>query len=336
MILHDVTLRDGNHALRHQLSTSQVSSYGRAAFAAGVRSIEVGHGNGLGGSSALVGRSSETDQALISALADSAPFSRLGVHSMPSFATIERDLKPALDLGVNYFRLGAHCTEVDTIAQHANFLKSRNVSVAAAIMMISHATLDTLLREVKKAESFGVDEVIFMDSVGRLTPTDVEALIVEAKKATPLEIGFHSHDNLGLAVANSMTAASSGAKIIDVSTLGLGAGAGNTPLELFVTAMHLAGRSLNVPLEGALRLAETAIYQEFTPPRRTTLSVATSYVNVFSGFTSTILEASQLYKVDPIEVALACLGKKLVAGQEDSIFGIAQTISLKLLSEVEK
>lgn len=327
MILHDVTLRDGNHALRHQLSKEQVKDYGRAAFEAGVRSIEVGHGNGLGGSSSLVGRSLETDHTLLTALVSSAPFARLGVHSMPSFATVERDLKPALGLGINYFRLGAHCTEVDTLGQHTSFLKSQSVTVAAAIMMISHASLDTLIREVLRAASFGVDEVILMDSVGRLTPRDTETLITEVKKETTLKIGFHAHDNLGLSIANSMTATNAGADIIDVSALGLGAGAGNTPLELFVAAMHLAGRSMSVPVESALRLAETAEGLGFTQPVRGPLSIATSYVNVFSGFASTIKEAGAVYGVNPLDVALACLGKKLVAGQEDSIFEVAQSIS---------
>lgn len=328
MILHDVTLRDGNHALRHRISASQVSDYGRAAFEAGVRSIEVGHGNGLGGSSALIGRSTETDKALISSLVSSAPFSRIGVHSMPSFATIERDLKPALDCGVNYFRIGAHCTEVDTIGQHATFLKSQGVTVAAAIMMISHTSLDNILLEVAKAVAFGVDEVIFMDSVGRLTPTDVHELISAACQAHGVRIGFHAHDNLGLSVANSLSAMEAGASVVDVSALGMGAGAGNTPLELLTAAVHLSGKSCNVSVEQALRLARLAKSLGFTAPTRELIPLATSYVNIFSGFDSAIREASKTYQVDPLDLAFACLGKKLVAGQEDAIVELAQTLSL--------
>lgn len=325
-ILHDVTLRDGNHALRHQLSSKQVRQYAQKAFAAGIRSIEVGHGNGLGGSSSLIGFSSESDTDLIEALASEAPFDRVGVHSMPSFATKTRDLAPAIEAGANYFRLGAHCTEVDTVKQHADFLLGRGVQVSLAIMMISHASVGKLVEQIGLAVGFGVPEVVLMDSVGRLTPRDVTELVSAVNQAFPeIAIGFHAHDNLGSAVANSLAALDSGAQFVDASILGMGAGAGNASLESLICALQLLGDAVDIKLqvEDFLRLADAARGMGFIQPVRTALSSATAMANMFSGFAPLLKSLATEYEIDAISLAIACIGKKLVAGQEDSLLQVA-------------
>ena len=328
-LIHDVTLRDGNHALRHQLSSKQVRQYARKAFAAGIRSIEVGHGNGLGGSSSLIGFSSESDTDLIEALASEAPFERVGVHSMPSFATKMRDLAPAIEAGANYFRLGAHCTEVDTIKQHADFLRGRGVQVSLAIMMISHASIGKLVEQIGLAVDFGIPEVVLMDSVGRLTPRDVTELVLAVNQAFPeTAIGFHAHDNLGSAVANSLAALDSGAQFVDASILGMGAGAGNASLESLICALQLLGEvDFKLQVEGFLRLADEARGIGFIQPVRTALSSATAMANMFSGFAPFLMSLATEYEIDAISLAMACIGKKLVAGQEDSLLQVAAELA---------
>lgn len=327
--LHDVTLRDGNHALRHQLSSKQVQEYAQKAFAAGIRSIEVGHGNGLGGSSSLIGFSSESDTDLIEALANAGPFERVGVHSMPSFATKTRDLAPAIESGANYFRLGAHCTEVDTVRQHADFLLGQGVQVSLAIMMISHASLGKLVEQIGLAVGFGIPEVVLMDSVGRLTPRDVTELVSAVIQAFPeTAIGFHAHDNLGSAVANSLAALDSGAQFVDASILGMGAGAGNASLESLICALQLLEDvDIKLQVEGFLRLADEARGMGFLQPARTALSSATAMANMFSGFAPLLTSLATEYEVDAISLAMACIGKKLVAGQEDSLLQVAAELA---------
>lgn len=327
--VHDVTLRDGNHALRHQLSVRQVEVYAQEAFSAGIRSIEVGHGNGLGGSSSLIGFSRESDVALIETLVSQASFDRVGVHSMPSFATKNRDLDPAIKAGANYFRLGAHCTEVDTVRQHADFLLEKGVQVSLAIMMISHATLEKLLEQISLAIDFGIPEVVLMDSVGRLTPNDVTSVVSATKQAFPnIALGFHAHDNLGSAVANSLAALDSGAQFVDASILGMGAGAGNASLESLICALELLER-FDGPLkvQNYLRLADAARAIGFIQPVRSSISSATAMANMFSGFAPVLISLATQFKIDAVELAMACIGKKLVAGQEDSLLQVAAELA---------
>jgi 4-hydroxy 2-oxovalerate aldolase len=324
--IHDVTLRDGNHALRHQLTVRQAASYAKAANDAGIESIEVGHGNGLGGSSALIGFSFDSDIALIEAVASSGNFARVGVHSMPSFATISRDLKPAILAGANYFRLGAHCTEIDTVQQHFEFLASSGVMVSVAIMMVSHIHIDDLSMQIQKAIDFGVSELVLMDSAGRLSPADVRFVFSRLKRSWPnLSIGFHAHDNLGSAVANSLAALEEGASFVDASVLGMGAGAGNASLEALVCALALQPNADLLASAGeSLRLAEQARGLGFVQPKRSSLSAATALANMFSGFAPIIENIAREKDINPIDLAMACTGRKLVAGQEDSLYEVAE------------
>lgn len=324
ILIHDVTCRDGNHALKHRITRGQVSSYAEAAWAAGVQSIEVGHGNGLGGSSSLVGHSAESDVDLISAAKDGAPEIRIGVHAMPAFATVRRDLLPAIRAGATYFRLGAHVTEMDTIERHAKALAEENVSVAAAVMMVSHASRDELFSQIEIIESYGVKEVVLMDSVGRLVPNDVAGTVSGIRSRFSLDVGFHAHDNFGLAVGNSLAAWSEGAVTLDASSLGMGAGAGNAPLELLSVALQLSSVEVGISSEAVMQLARHAETIGFSRPEKSVLTAATAFSNLFSGFAPVIQTAAEEAGVDPIDITRLALGKKLVAGQESAIFEIAE------------
>jgi len=324
--IHDVTCRDGNHALKHKITCGQVSSYAKAAWMAGVKSIEVGHGNGLGGSSSLVGHSAESDVDLISAAKEGAPEIRVGVHAMPSFATIKRDLAPAIRAGATYFRLGAHVTEMDTIERHAKSLLEQDVAVAAAVMMVSHASRDELFKQIEIIESFGIQEVVLMDSVGRLVPGDVAGTVSGILTRFPLNVGFHAHDNFGLAVGNSLAAWNEGANILDASSLGMGAGAGNAPLELLSVALNLSSDEVGISPEAVMGLARHAESIGFTRPSKSILTAATAFSNLFSGFAPVIQSAAESAGVDPLDITRLALGKKLVAGQENAIYEIAERL----------
>lgn len=324
ILIHDVTCRDGNHALKHKISRDQVSKYAEAAWTAGIKSMEVGHGNGLGGSSSLIGHSEESDVDLVIAAKEGAPEIRVGVHAMPAFATIRRDLLPAIRAGATYFRLGAHVTEMDTIERHAKALIEQDVSVAAAVMMISHASRVELFRQIEIIESFGINEIVLMDSVGRLVPGDVAETVREIRARFTVDVGFHAHDNFGLAVGNSLAAWSGGADTLDASSLGMGAGAGNAPLELLSLALQLSSVDVGISSEAVMQLARLAEEIGFTRPDKSVLTAATAFSNLFSGFSPVIQLAAEKAGVDPIDVATLALGKKLVAGQESAIFEIAE------------
>lgn len=324
---YDVTLRDGNHAIRHTLTPKFVGEYCRASANSGVWAVEVGHGNGLGASSYLVGASSFSDKDLLEAARDSlipgGP--KLAVHTIPGFATIKRDLIPALKLGVEVFRVATHVSEATVAKKHIQFLASQNVYVHGVLMMSHMIDLKGLISQVKLMESYGASAVILMDSAGYFIESDVKDRISAIKNESNIEIGFHAHNNLGIAVANANTAINSGAEIIDGASMGLGAGAGNAQLENIMATRLRSGD--NIEIEQFLRMSALVeeSYKEKLP-RTTSSSTQSGLAGVFSGYAPQVKQISDELGID-ISVLWGELGKrKLVAGQESMIREVAQDL----------
>src|SRR6478609_2569212 len=220
ILISDPTLRDGNHAVQHRLNAEQIRRYAAAANAARVAIVEVGHGNGLGASSLQVGEALLSDEEMLRIAREELSDVKLGAFGIPGFATMRRDLDLAIDVGVDVFRVGAHCTEADLTERHITYLREREKEVYGVLMMCHMATPEQLCEEAQKMESYGA-----------LLTQDLQDRIARMVDATSIAIGFHGHNNLCLAVANSVAAVDAGATIVDGTARGFGAGAGNTALE---------------------------------------------------------------------------------------------------------
>jgi 4-hydroxy 2-oxovalerate aldolase len=223
ILISDPTLRDGNHAVRHQLKAEHFAAYCRAAEAAGVPIIEAGRGNGLGASSLLIGESATTDMDILKIARDNIKTSKLGIHAIPGLCTVKRDLAAALDIGVDVFRIASHCTEADTTERHIGFIRQAGKEVYGVLMMSHMADTDILVEESRKLEQYGAEGVIIMDSAGAYLPADVTQRISALVEALSVPVGFHAHNNLGMAIANSVAAVRAGASIIDGTARGFGA-----------------------------------------------------------------------------------------------------------------
>jgi 4-hydroxy 2-oxovalerate aldolase len=326
MNLYDVTLRDGNHALRHTLSSQFVRSYCEQADISGVWAIEVGHGNGLGASSHLVGKSVESDEALLSAARESLKNTKLAVHSIPGFATIKRDLVPALDLGVEIFRVATHVSEADVSKKHIEFLANKDVVVHGVLMMSHMIDISGLLQQVRLMKSYGASAVILMDSAGYFTPVDVSERVSAIKSEFEIEVGFHAHNNLGLGVGNALSAIQQGASLIDGASMGLGAGAGNAQLENIVAAgtrESLFNSDIYQFLEMS-KLVEDSYPDKL--PRTTSSSTQSGLAGVFSGYAPQVKAISKEMGLDTNTLWKEMASRKLVAGQESMIREIAQDL----------
>ena len=313
---HDLTLRDGSHAVRHKLSLDTIEKYCTFAEDAGVKVVEVGHGNGLGASSLLIGESLHSDYEMLRVARKHLKQTKLSVHIIPGMATISKDIDPAIEIGVDIFRVASHCSEATLTKSHIEYLHSKGKYVIGVLMMASKCSVRTLLEEATKMKTFGASAIVIMDSTGSFLPLDVYNRI---KTLCTLEvpIGFHGHNNMHLAVANSLAAIEAGASIIDVTLKGFGAGAGNTPLEVMET---LKPSGLDIQ-----KIISHHDIFEFPSPVCKPVNLLTAKHNLFSGFEKHILEASTKYSVPIIEL-IASLGP-LVAGQEDMIHVIAQSLS---------
>lgn len=330
IIINDVTLRDGNHAISHKINVDQISVYCTAADKAQIPIVEVGHGIGIGASSLQVGESAVDDLSMLKTAKAKLIHSKLGIHVTPGFATINKDLKKALDVGVDVVRIAAHCTEADITQRHINYVRSRGKEVYGVLMMSHMAPKETLAEEGQKMESYGAEGVIIFDSAGALIPNQVSERIIELVDKLNIPVGFHGHNNLGLAIANSIAAAEAGATIIDGSARGFGAGAGNTQLEVLVAVLEKMGYSTGIDLYKVLDasdIAEKYLIKDL--PYIKSLSIVNGLSGVVSTFLTPVQRISKEYNVDPRDVFFELGRRKTVAGQEDIIIEVASNLAGK-------
>lgn len=327
--LSDATLRDGNHALSHAISLEQIERYARAADIAGIDMIEVGHGNGLGASSLQLGRSKESNQDMLACARQAIKHAKLSIHIIPGFGKLS-DLDSAMHAGVDIFRVAAHCTEADITQRYIKYLVEAGKEAHGVLMMSHAATKEILLQEALKMESYGASAIILMDSAGAYLPHDVTTKVGWLKAHLHIPIGFHAHNNLGLAVANSLAAAEAGASILDATIKALGAGAGNTPLEVLVAVLEKANYLISTSFENIARLAESA--EEFlikTSPSLQLRHIASGIYGVFSGFDKPVLRAAAHYGLRVENIYRELGNRKVLAGQEDLIIDVCETLIMR-------
>jgi len=326
--IHDPTLRDGNHAVRHQLTSNNFRRYCLAAEAAGVPVVEVGHGNGLGASSMMVGEALLTDEEILTISRESLIKSKLSMHVIPGFATIKRDLVKAIDLGVDIFRVAAHVTEADICQRHIEYARNADKNVFGVLMMSHMADIDVLVSEARKMQSYGAEGLVIMDSSGNYFPDNVAERITALVNNLDIPVGFHGHNNLGMAIANSVAAIKAGCSLLDASIRGFGAGAGNTQLEVLVAVLHRLGYTTGIDLYKILDAADVA-EKEFNPvaPFSSPMSIISGLSGVFSGFAKHVETAARDYNVDPRDIFFELGCRKAVAGQESIIFEVAQALA---------
>ena len=329
IIISDPTLRDGNHSVKHTISLDSIAKYCKAADEAGIPIIEVGHGNGLGASSILIGQATHTDAEMLKVARQNIIKAKLQVHIIPGLATIKKDIIPAIEAGVDIFRIACHVTEATITRSHIEFLKSQNKTVHGVLMMSALATVDQLSDNAKLLESYGAEAIIIMDSTGTYMPCDVEERIYDLIQTVGdnIKIGFHGHNNLGLAIANSLIAVENGATIIDATIRGFGAGAGNTQIECLIPVLEKMREKTNIDFAKLIKLAdEVEGYLVKEPPITRPINVLTGLNKIFSGFEKPIIKAAKLYGVEYSSLIFELGNRKLVAGQEDLITEVAQNL----------
>ena len=327
--LHDMSLRDGMHAKQHQITVEQMVSIATGLDEAGMPLIEVTHGDGLGGESVNYGFPAHSDEDYLSTVIPAMNNAKVSALLLPGIGTVDH-LRMAHELGVHTIRVATHCTEADVSEQHIGMARQLDMDTVGFLMMAHMVDEHALLSQAQLMESYGANCIYCTDSAGYMLPEEVTRKIglLREKLSPDTEIGFHGHHNLALGVSNSLAAIEAGAARIDGSVAGLGAGAGNTPLEILCAVLHRMGVEDGIDLYKIMDVAEDLVVPIMDQPIRVDRDALTlGYAGVYSSFLLFAKRAEAKYGV-PARDLLVELGRRgTVGGQEDMIEDLALTMA---------
>jgi 4-hydroxy-2-oxovalerate/4-hydroxy-2-oxohexanoate aldolase len=329
IVLHDMSLRDGMHAKRHQISVDEMVAIATAMDEAGMPMIEVTHGDGLGGASVNYGFPAHSDEEYLSAVVPKMKQAKISALLLPGIGTVDH-LKMAKDLGVNTIRVATHCTEADVSGQHIGMAAKMGMDTVGFLMMAHMVSAEKILEQAKLMVSYGANCIYCTDSAGYMLPDEVtEKLgLLRAELPADVEIGFHGHHNLGMGIANSLAAIEAGCSRIDGSVAGLGAGAGNTPLEVFCAVLDRMGVQTGVDLYKIMDVAEDLVVPMMDHPIRLDRDALTlGYAGVYSSFLLFAKRAEAKYGIQARDILVELGRRGTVGGQEDMIEDLALTMA---------
>ncbi|MGO3890911.1 MAG: 4-hydroxy-2-oxovalerate aldolase [Paenalcaligenes sp.] len=321
IILHDMSLRDGMHPKRHQITLEQMRTIARGLDDAGIPLIEVTHGDGLGGASVNYGFPAHSDEEYLNTVIPELKQAKVSALLIPGIGTVDH-LRMAHGLGVSTIRVATHCTEADTSEQHIALGRELGMDTVGFLMMSHMNSPEGLVQQAKLMESYGANCIYITDSAGHLLPNTVKERLVAVRDALKpeTELGFHGHHNLAMGVANSVAAIEAGANRIDAAAAGLGAGAGNTPMEVLVAVLDLMGIPTGVDVFRIQDVAEDLVVPIMDFPIRLDRDALTlGYAGVYGSFLLFAKRAEQKFGIPAREILVEMGRRGMVGGQEDMI-----------------
>lgn len=327
IIINDVTLRDGMHALAHQYSVEQMVGIARKLDEANVDLIEVSHGDGLNGNSFNYGFSAHTEIEYLQGVKAELKHAKLAALLLPGIGTIE-DMRHAREAGVDTIRIATHCTEADISAQHIATAREMGFDTVGFLMMAHMIPTTELLVQAKLMESYGAHAVYITDSAGALLMNETHERVTAFRSELGCEVGFHNHNNLGLGVANTVIAIECGADRVDASLAGMGAGAGNCPLEVLIAVTDRMNIRTDVALYPLIDAADKLVRPIQKRPVQTDgNALMLGYAGVYSSFLLHTERAAARYNVDPRDILVELGRRRMIGGQEDMIVDVAIDIA---------
>ncbi|CAK7021995.1 MAG: 4-hydroxy-2-oxovalerate aldolase [Desulfovibrio sp.] len=325
----DSTLRDGMHAVSHQFSPEDMAEIAAAQDAAGIDTIEVGQGDGVGGSSFQYGFAKATDSEYLKAVAAALTTTKLAVLLIPGIGT-HHDLENAAKCGVKVVRVATHVTEADIAEQHIKIALDLGLEPIGFLMMAHMAPVEKVVEQAKLFESYGASTVYVTDSAGALLPHEAAARVKAVKDAVNIHVGIHAHNNLGLAVGNTLAAIEAGADTVDGCLCGLGAAAGNAQTEILAAVLDRMGYESGLNLYKAMDAAEDVVAPKMHRPIVVgKLGLTTGYAGVYGSFMLHAMRAAERFGVDARDILVELGRRHTVGGQEDLIIDVAHELAAK-------
>lgn len=323
----DCTLRDGSYAIDYQFTAEDTAIIAAGLEQAGFEFIEIGHGLGLNASNSGKGVAAATDEEYLVAASKVLKKAKFGMFFIPGTGR-EEDLQMAASYGMGLVRIGTNITEVDESARYVEIAKNLGMTVSANLMKSYALPPSEFLKQAKKSERFGVDILVVVDSAGGMLPQDVVDYVSVLKNNTGLPIGYHGHNNLGLAVSNTLEAIKAGATVVDATLRGMGRSAGNAQTEILVLLLEKLGYFTGINVYKAMDIAERLLKPLMRREQQgvDSISAISGFAQFHSSFSTTIYNVAQKYNIDPRELIVKVSEIDRVYVSEELAEGIAREL----------
>ncbi|MBI1984581.1 MAG: 4-hydroxy-2-oxovalerate aldolase [Candidatus Wildermuthbacteria bacterium] len=329
----DATLRDGSYDVNFSFTSEDTSIICKALEDAGIQYIEVGHGVGLNADAMGYGKAMQTDEEYMVAAEKTLKKAKYGMFCIPKIARLE-DIDLAHKHGMGFIRIGTNVTEVANSEQYIKRAKKHKMFVTANYMKSYAVPPKEFAKQVKLSQKYGADLIYIVDSAGGMFPEDIEKYYKAARSVTDLPLGFHGHDNLGLAVSNSLFAADLGIEFIDTTLQSLGRSAGNACTEVVVAALLKKGYNLPIDLLKILEAGQKHVQPLISKTGRMLLDTVAGYAEFHSSYMPKIQKYSAKYSVDPALLIIELCKIDKVNADENILDTIARKLKTKGRKEV--
>ena len=293
----EVTLRDGSYLIDFQFTAEDTATIATGLESIGFRWIEVGHGLGLHASQSGKGMAAATDEEYLDAAAQSLKHAKWGMFFIPGIGR-EEDLRLAARYGMSFVRIGTNVTETDQARRYIALARELGFIVSYNAMKSYAVSPENFGRAVAKVHEWGADIACLVDSAGSMDPDSVAAYLRAAQAESTIPLGFHGHDNLSLAVANTLRAIEEGAVLVDSSLQGMGRSAGNTVTEVLVAILQRRELMQHVDLKAAMDVGQGLIQPLLGKRGIDPMAITGGLARFHSSFTGKVQHYADKHHVD--------------------------------------
>lgn len=300
----DCTLRDGSYAVDFQFTESTIRSVLGGLEHSGVRFVELGHGLGLNAAERTPHSTLVADAECFRIASETLAIASWGMFCIPTIAELDH-LRQAVAAGMTFVRVGVDISDVTPAEDFLALAKELGITAFANLMKTNVLDTNGVIDAVRRCADYGADTVYLVDSVGGYLPSEVAELFERVGRSVAVPLGFHGHDNLSLANANSLAAAMSGARFVDTTLDGIGRGAGNAVTETFAATLHARGDRTAYDFRALGELSESVIRPLERLHDDRTYQLVGGVTRTHSSFFPLISRCAEIANVDVFELMAA-------------------------------
>lgn len=304
MKILDTTIRDGSYEVDFKFSCDDVAEITSKLDCLGFEYVEIGHGQGLDASSLENGISLHSDAEYMQVANENLKHGKFGFFCIPGIAKLE-SLGKARKNGMSFVRIGIDANRTEEAYDYIQEAKRQGLEVMVNFMKTYTVSPFVLAKKAKEMELMHVDVVYIVDSAGTMLPQEIEEYYQAIRSVSQIKLGFHGHNNLGLAVSNTIKCVELGFDMIDCTLQGVGRSLGNASTEMVVMTLKKMGYDIEIDLPRLLEYGYVLLRDIMPRPLQNPLDLMCGFTGLHSGYLKDIYKCCNEKHVDPLRLIMS-------------------------------